>query len=202
MHSPVWLVFHCIFSIILALPCVSPAPCCASFSLVQGQNFRSLSRLHYPSHPCLWEPALPHKMLLSGVYKRSGGKRILSSEHVISTCTLEHRMSPRTEVLEEPGSFHTVSRSSCLQKAQQLFNTQSDRAHQFRAGTEEGDHVQLQPWGTLEEAGCDFYLWCTSLPPNLREGYEFFLIKKKYKIVCITISAKAGFQKQLENWPL
>lgn len=99
MHSPVWLVFHCIFSIILALPCVSPAPCCASFSLVQGQNFRSLSRLHYPSHPCLWEPALPHKMLLSGVYKRSGGKRILSSEHVIYTCTLEHRMSPRTEVL-------------------------------------------------------------------------------------------------------
>lgn len=51
----------------------------------------------------LWEPELPHKMLTSGAYTRSDQKRILSSEHIIPTCTLERIMDPRVEVLRRRG---------------------------------------------------------------------------------------------------
>lgn len=143
----------------------------------------------------LWEPELPHKMLTSGAYTRSDQKRILSSEHIIPTCTLERIMDPRVEVLRRRGyqAHFTQPREAAV--CWRLFNTQSNCAHRFRTGNEEGDHSQLQPQGALEEARWG-YLWYTSLPPSLKEGGDSSLLKKKQtQIVYIIMPAKAGFQK-------
>ena len=80
-----------------------------------------------------------------------------------------------------------------------MLNTQSDHAHQFRPGNEEGDRSQLQPQGALEEAGCD-NLSCTSLPPSFKgvcDSSLYIYIFFNYKIVYVIMPAKAGFQKQL-----
>lgn len=49
-----------------------------------------------PIHPQL---ELPHKIWISGAYKRSDQKRISSLEHIISTYTLERVIDPSADVL-------------------------------------------------------------------------------------------------------